>query len=38
MGYASALAWVLLIVTLIFTVIIFRSSKRWVFYQGGMFR
>jgi multiple sugar transport system permease protein len=38
MGYASALAWVLLVVTLIFTLLIFRGSKRFVFYQGGMFR
>ena len=38
MGYACALAWVLLVVTLIFTLIIFRGSKRFVFYQGGMFR
>ena len=35
MGYASALAWVLFIIILIVTVVINRSSKRWVFYSGG---
>jgi multiple sugar transport system permease protein len=39
MGYASALAWVLLIVILACTLVIQKSSKRWVHYQGGgMFR
>jgi multiple sugar transport system permease protein len=38
MGYASALAWLLLIITLICTLIILRTSSRWVFYQGGGFR
>jgi multiple sugar transport system permease protein len=37
MGYASALAWVLFIVTMICTLIMIRTSKRWVYYQGGMF-
>lgn len=35
MGYASAMAWVLVILIGIFTVIIFRSSKSWVHYQDG---
>ena len=35
MGYASALAWLLLIISLIITVIQFRLSKRWVHYDGG---
>jgi len=35
MGYAAALAWVLLIVTMICTVAIIRGSRRWVHYQGG---
>jgi multiple sugar transport system permease protein len=35
MGYASALAWVLLIITLVCTLIVFKTSSRWVFYQGG---
>ncbi len=35
MGYASALAWLLLIITLIITAIQFIVSKRWVYYEGG---
>ncbi len=35
MGYASALAWLLLIISLIITVIQFWLSKRWVHYDGG---
>ncbi len=34
MGYASALAWVLFVVILIITILINRSSKKWVFYSG----
>lgn len=34
-GYASALAWVLLIITLIFTLIIFKFGDRWVYYEDG---
>jgi multiple sugar transport system permease protein len=33
MGYASAMAWVLLIAVAIITLIIFGTSKKWVFYQ-----
>ncbi|OTN75066.1 hypothetical protein A5886_000110 [Enterococcus sp. 8G7_MSG3316] len=32
-GYASALTWILLVIIGIFTVIIFKSSNRWVFYN-----
>ncbi len=35
MGYASAMAWLLFMVTLLVTLIIFRSSSLWVFYAGG---
>jgi multiple sugar transport system permease protein len=35
MGYAAALAWVLFTIVLILTVIVLRTSDRWVFYQGG---
>lgn len=35
MGYASALSWVLFIVILIFTVVIFKSSSSWVHYDDG---
>ena len=34
MGYASALAWLLFVLIVIFTVIIMRSSARWVYYGG----
>jgi multiple sugar transport system permease protein len=34
MGYASALAWLLLIISLIITIIQFKLSKRWVYYDG----
>ena len=33
MGYASAMAWVLLVIVAFFTAIIFKSSSRWVFYE-----
>lgn len=32
MGYASAMAWVLFLVTLIITLILLKTSKRWVHY------
>ncbi len=35
MGYASAMAWLLFMFTLIVTLIIFRSARLWVFYAGG---
>jgi len=35
MGYASALAWVLLIIIVAFTLLVFRGSSAWVFYVGG---
>lgn len=34
MGYASALAWVLLIIVLLLTSMLFYSSSRWVYYAG----
>lgn len=34
MGYASAMAWVLLIIIGLFTWIAFGTSRRWVFYEG----
>ena len=34
MGYASAMAWVLLVAIGIVTALIFRSSRAWVFYSG----
>ena len=35
MGYASALAWVLFIIIMILTLIVFRSSAMWVYYESG---
>jgi len=34
MGYASSLAWVLFVMIVIFTTLIFRTSARWVYYGG----
>lgn len=35
MGYASALAWLLLVISLIITLIQFKLSKKWVHYAEG---
>ncbi len=35
MGMASSMAWVLLVITLLLTLVILRSSNRWVYYQSG---
>lgn len=35
MGYASALAWLLFLVILICTIILWTTSARWVYYEGG---
>ena len=34
MGYASAMAWILFGVVVVATVILFRTSARWVYYGG----
>ncbi|MGQ9631614.1 MAG: carbohydrate ABC transporter permease [bacterium] len=34
MGYASAMAWVLFIIIMVLTLIVFRTSRRWVYYRG----
>lgn len=34
MGYAAALGWVMLIIILLFTLLVFRSSSAWVYYEG----
>jgi len=34
MGYASTLAWILFIIVLSLTALIFRSSDAWVYYEG----
>lgn len=36
MGYGSALAWVLFIIILIFTIIQMKLSSYWVYYEGGI--
>jgi multiple sugar transport system permease protein len=35
MGYASAMAWMLFLITMVFTAILLVTSKRWVHYGGG---
>ncbi|MBW7453026.1 sugar ABC transporter permease [Paenibacillus sepulcri] len=34
MGYASAMAWILFLLIMAATLIVFKSSARWVFYGG----
>lgn len=34
MGYAATVAWVLFLIIMLFTIIQFRLSKRWVFYEA----
>jgi multiple sugar transport system permease protein len=34
LGYGSALAWILLVIIMMITLLYFGSSRRWVFYQG----
>jgi multiple sugar transport system permease protein len=34
MGYASALAWALFVIVLLVTVLVFRSARSWVYYEG----
>jgi multiple sugar transport system permease protein len=36
LGYASAMAWVLFVVTMVLTAILLTSSRRWVHYGGGL--
>ncbi|MCL5071936.1 MAG: sugar ABC transporter permease [Actinobacteria bacterium] len=33
MGYASALAWILFVVVIVITIIQFRLSRKWVYYE-----
>ncbi|MBP3967132.1 sugar ABC transporter permease [Paenibacillus sp. DLE-14] len=35
MGYASALAWVLFLIILFMTLLLFATSRRWVYYASG---
>jgi multiple sugar transport system permease protein len=34
MGYASTMAWLLFVVVLVLTLLVFRSSQYWVYYEG----
>jgi multiple sugar transport system permease protein len=34
MGYASALGWTMLLIVLLFTLLVFKSSPAWVHYEG----
>ena len=36
MGYGCALAWVLFLIIMVFTLIVFRSSDMWVYYENEM--
>jgi multiple sugar transport system permease protein len=36
MGYASAQAWILFVLVIVITVLLFRSSARWVYYGGNV--
>jgi multiple sugar transport system permease protein len=33
-AYGSAMAWLLFLMTLAVTLLVFRSARRWVFYAG----
>jgi multiple sugar transport system permease protein len=34
MGYASAMAWILLVIIAFFTALVFKTSSEWVFYES----
>jgi multiple sugar transport system permease protein len=38
MGYASAMAWILFLLVLVMTLIQFKLSNRWVFYEAELRR
>lgn len=35
MGYASAMSWVMLVIMASITLVVFKTSKHWVFYEAG---
>lgn len=35
MGIASAMAWILFLVVLVLTIFVFKTSNKWVYYEGG---
>ncbi|MHB0878267.1 MAG: carbohydrate ABC transporter permease, partial [Anaerolineae bacterium] len=36
MGYASAMAWILFVIIMLLTALIFRSSPAWVYYESSL--
>ena len=34
MAYGATLAWLLFVITLVVTLVLFRTSRRWVYYAG----
>jgi multiple sugar transport system permease protein len=38
MGYASAMAWILFVIVLLLTLLVFRSANTWVHYEGDLRR
>ena len=34
MAYGATLAWLLFVVTLVIALVVFRTSRRWVYYAG----
>lgn len=38
MGYASAIAWILFLIILLFTLLQFAVARRWVYYEGEITR
>jgi multiple sugar transport system permease protein len=38
MGYASAMAWILFVITMVCTLLLIKGSRRWVHYQAGGFK
>ncbi|MEZ4867178.1 MAG: sugar ABC transporter permease [Caldilineaceae bacterium] len=38
MGYAAALAWLMFLIILALTGLVFRSTGRWVYYEGAIIR
>jgi len=36
MGYGSALAWILFLIILLFTLVVLKSSRYWVYYGGAL--
>jgi len=35
LGYASAMAWILFVIVVVITLLLFKLSARWVYYAGG---